>query len=256
MRTVNMLGMAFGVAITNGTKLIQLLCKHTGRWTVRLRRKVDDKPFRPRSQTTHRLQQHRTGVGAFTEQPELVNQKPDRLFAGDCLGICRNDLEEGVRVSMLDDAAIDAKFNVHNAQLAELAKEAGSKFEVTGTAAADVHLFGTVAKPIADLTAQVEKLAAFDEQIDRVNAKIHYADDALTISGGDATVGPGRIHFDGSYDKAETITFDVTAENLPDIGRERNSRIALILTLKIVNFGALFEHSLAKFHQFGVKIPP
>src|ERR1700722_12945276 len=114
-----------------------------------------------------------------------------------------------------DDAAIDAKFNVHNAQLAELAKEAGSKLELTGTAAANVHLFGTVAKPIADLTAQVEKLAAFDEQIDRVSAKVHYSDDTLTVSGGDSTVGPGRIHFDGSYDKAETITFDVTAENVP-----------------------------------------
>jgi translocation and assembly module TamB len=119
------------------------------------------------------------------------------------------------RGGSFEDAALDAKFNVHGAQLAELAKEAGSKLDATGTATATVHLFGSVKNPVADVTAQVEKLAAFDEQIDRVNAKLHYAHDALTITGGDAVVGPGRIHFDGSYDKAEAIAFAVTAENVP-----------------------------------------
>jgi translocation and assembly module TamB len=114
-----------------------------------------------------------------------------------------------------DDAAIEANFNVHNAQLAELAKEAGSKLDVTGTGSANVHLFGSVTKPVADVTAQVEKLTAFDEQIDRISAKLHYADGALTISGGDAFAGPGRIHFDGSYDKSEAIVFAITAENVP-----------------------------------------
>ena len=114
-----------------------------------------------------------------------------------------------------DDAAIEAKLNLHNAQLAELAKEAGVKLDATGTATATVHLYGSVTKPVADVTAQVEKLAAFDEQIDRVTAKIHYADGAVTVSGGDAVAGTGRIHFDGSYDKNEAITFAVTAENVP-----------------------------------------
>ena len=123
--------------------------------------------------------------------------------------------ELSARDGSFDDAAIDAKFNVRNAQLAELAKEAGSKLDVTGTGTANVHLYGTVAKPIADVTTQIEKLAAFDEQVDRVNAKIHYSDDTLTISGGDATVGPGRIHFEGSYDRTQVIAFAVTAENVP-----------------------------------------
>jgi len=119
------------------------------------------------------------------------------------------------RNESFEDAAIDAKFNVHNAQLAELAKEAGMKIDVTGAASASVHLSGSVTKPVADVTAQVEKLAAFDEQIDRVSAKIHYAGDTVTVTGGDAVLGTGRIHFDGSYDKAETISFAVTAENVP-----------------------------------------
>jgi translocation and assembly module TamB len=114
-----------------------------------------------------------------------------------------------------DDAAIDATFDVHNAQLAELVKEVGSKFDVTGMATANVHLFGSVQKPVADVTGQVEKLAAFDEQIDRVSAKIHYADGAFTISGGDAIAGPGRVHFEGSYDKSEAIAFSLNAENVP-----------------------------------------
>jgi translocation and assembly module TamB len=123
--------------------------------------------------------------------------------------------EISARNGSFEDAGIDAKFNLHNAQLAELAKEGGSKLDVTGMGSADVHLFGSIKNTAADVTAHVEKLAAFDEQVDRVSAKIHYSDDTLTISGGDALVGPGRIRFDGTYDKADAITFAITAENVP-----------------------------------------
>jgi translocation and assembly module TamB len=114
-----------------------------------------------------------------------------------------------------DDALIDAKLNIHNAQLAELTKEAGSKFEVSGVAAGSVHLAGSVTKPVADVTGQVEKLAAYDEMLDRVTATVHYDDGAFKITNADATAGTGRIHFDGSYDKNEAVTFSVTADNLP-----------------------------------------
>ncbi len=113
-----------------------------------------------------------------------------------------------------ENAIADAAFNVHNAQLPELLKEAGSKLEVSGVASASIHLYGSVKNPTADLTAQVEKLAAFDEQLDRVTAKIHYADGAVAISAGDAAFGLGRIRFDGSFDKSEAIRFDVIAQNI------------------------------------------
>jgi translocation and assembly module TamB len=113
-----------------------------------------------------------------------------------------------------EDAAIDAHVNLHNAQLAELAKEAGVKLDATGTGSATAHIFGSIKKPAADVTAQIEKLAAFDEQLDRVSGKIHYADDAWAISGGDATIGTGRIRFDGTFDKAEAVTFDIAADNI------------------------------------------
>jgi translocation and assembly module TamB len=119
------------------------------------------------------------------------------------------------RNGSFEDGIIDAKLNLHNAQLAELAKEAGSKLDATGTGSATVHLFGSINNPTADVTAQVEKFAAFDEQLDRIGAKVHYADGAFTIAGGDAITGPGRIHFAGSYDKNQAIEFDITAENVP-----------------------------------------
>jgi translocation and assembly module TamB len=119
------------------------------------------------------------------------------------------------RNGSFEDASVGAKFNLHNAQLAELAKEAGSKTDAAGTATAGVHLFGTVQEPVADVTAQVEKLAAFDEQLERVSAKIHYAGGAFSIAAGDAITGPGRIHFAGSLDKSDAATFDINVENLP-----------------------------------------
>ncbi|HTB13637.1 MAG TPA: translocation/assembly module TamB domain-containing protein [Bryobacteraceae bacterium] len=119
------------------------------------------------------------------------------------------------RNGSFEDGLIDAKFNVHNAQLAELLKEVGSKVDATGTGSASVHLFGSVKKPVAEVTTQMERLAALDEQIDRMTAKIHYADDTITVSGGDAVVGPGRIHFDASLDKADAVAFTVDAENVP-----------------------------------------
>ncbi len=114
-----------------------------------------------------------------------------------------------------ENGIIDAKFNVHNAQIPELLKEAGLKYDVTGSGSATIHLFGPIKNPSADLTAQVDKLAAYDEQFDRATAKIHYANGAINISNGDATTGPGHIHFDVDIDKSEAVRFDVSTENLP-----------------------------------------
>lgn len=118
------------------------------------------------------------------------------------------------RNGSFEDGAIDANLNLHNAQLAELAKDAGWRLDVTGTASATAHLSGSIKHPAADVTPQVEKLAVFDEQIDSVSGKIHYADDAWAVSGGDAAVGAGRIRFDGSYSKAGAVMFDIAADNI------------------------------------------
>ena len=62
------------------------------------------------------------------------------------------------RNGSFDDAAIEAKLNLHNAQLAELEKEAGVEARSDRhRESASVHLFGSVKKPVADVTAQIEK---------------------------------------------------------------------------------------------------
>lgn len=120
------------------------------------------------------------------------------------------------RNGSFDDASMDAALNLHNAQLAEWMKEANQTLDVAGTASASGRVTGTLQDPVADLTAQVEKLAAFDEQLDRVSAKIHYADHSVAVSSGDAQAGPARIHFDGSYSQSSgDVRFSVAAENLP-----------------------------------------
>jgi translocation and assembly module TamB len=147
------------------------------------------------------------------------------------------------RNGVFEDATIDAKFNVHNVQIPELLKEAGLKYDVTGSGSATIHLFGSIKNPTADLTAQVDKLAAYDEQLDRASAKVHYAGGAISISGGDATIGPGRIHFDVDIDKSEAVRFDVTTENLPASRIKALSKLPMkpdgILTAKLNGTGRI-----------------
>jgi len=149
------------------------------------------------------------------------------------------------RNGSFEDASIDAKLNLHNAQLAELAKEAGSKLDVTGTGSATVRVFGSIKNPTADLTAQVDKLAAFDEQLDRVSGKVHYTDGAFTITGGDAVTGTGRMHFDVTYDKNEAIQFAITAENVPGSRVKALGKLPMrpdgIINAKLTGAGRMIE---------------
>ena len=137
------------------------------------------------------------------------------------------------RDGSFENAAVDAKLNAHNVQLADAAKEAGTKFDVTGVASASGHIFGFIKEPGADITAQVEKLAALNEQIDRASAKIHYTKDAIAVSDGDATIGAGRVHFDGSYTTTGAIVFNVNAENI------QGSRIKLLAKLPMRTDGLI-----------------
>lgn len=114
-----------------------------------------------------------------------------------------------------EDASIDAQLNLHGVQLAELAQEAGSKLEITGTASASARVFGSMTQTTADVTAQVEKAAAFGELLDRVSGKIHYANGSVAVSGGDAVLGLGRVYFNGSYDPAGAVRFSLDVENVP-----------------------------------------
>jgi translocation and assembly module TamB len=121
------------------------------------------------------------------------------------------------RNGSFEDAAVDAKINLHNARIADVLKEAGVDFDATAIASASAHITGTIQNPTADVTVQAERLAAFDEVLDRLSGKVHYADHAVTVSAGDAQAGAGRLHFEGSYAESGETKFNVTAENLPAV---------------------------------------
>jgi len=121
------------------------------------------------------------------------------------------------RNGSFEDAAIDAKINLHNAQIGAILKEEGVDFDATGVASAAAHITGTTQNLIVDVAVQAEKLAAFDEQVDRVSGQVHYADRSVIVTAGDARAGAGRIRFEGSYAESGETKFSVTAENLPAV---------------------------------------
>src|SRR4029078_196953 len=56
------------------------------------------------------------------------------------------------REGKFDDPAVTGQFDVRNAVLADLLKEAGSTMAVTGTGSANVRLAGTARRPELDVT--------------------------------------------------------------------------------------------------------
>jgi len=95
--------------------------------------------------------------------------------------------------------AIEAQLNVRNAQIAELAKEAGVNTTVTGTASGTAHLSGAPQRPDAEITVDVEKPAGFGEQLDRLRATFRYSAETITVTAGEADLASARLHFEGDY---------------------------------------------------------
>ena len=115
-----------------------------------------------------------------------------------------------------DNGTVTAQLNIRGAQLAELVKEAGSNFEVSGTAAGTVHLAGTLTQPVAEGAVRIENAAAFGEQADRLNATVRYSAEEIDVTSGDARQGPATATFQGSFRHAAgdwqngEIRFDVS----------------------------------------------
>lgn len=124
------------------------------------------------------------------------------------------------RDGKFEDGVVDARLNVRNAQLAELANEAGVTIAITGTAAATVHLFGSVSRPEAEIAVQVEKPAGFGEQLDRVRANLRYSPSGIVVTAGQADGGSGKLLFQGGYQhraddwKNGDVRFDLTAQGV------------------------------------------
>jgi translocation and assembly module TamB len=124
------------------------------------------------------------------------------------------------RQGSFDDPTVSGQFEVINAPVAELAKEAGSTVEVMGTGSASVRLAGTARRPEFETTLDIQRLAAFGERIDRLRADAHYRPGQLDIANGIANDGTAELRFNGSYRhpegnlKSGDLSFDVTGQNV------------------------------------------
>jgi translocation and assembly module TamB len=124
------------------------------------------------------------------------------------------------RAGSFDDGGMTGQLELRNAAVGELAREAGSTVEITGTGSASVRLAGSVRRPEADVTLDIQRPAAFGEQIDRVRANAQYMPGELDINNGIATDGTSELRFSGNYRHPESdlksgeVAFDMTAQNL------------------------------------------
>ena len=98
-----------------------------------------------------------------------------------------------------DGDAISGQFSIRGAQLAELAKETGSTFEIDGTAQGSARVWGTIARPQAEISGDVVNLTGLGEHIDNVRATVRYSPEAIEVSAGEAVEGVAKATFAGAF---------------------------------------------------------
>jgi translocation and assembly module TamB len=113
------------------------------------------------------------------------------------------DVDLAARNGEFTDAALSAHLNVRNAPLAELAKEAGASIAISGVAASNLVVSGTLQHPDAEITLDVANPTALGEHLDRLHAAVHYAPKSIGVTGGEAAIGPGRLLFTGAFNHPE-----------------------------------------------------
>ncbi|MCU1334726.1 MAG: translocation/assembly module TamB [Bryobacterales bacterium] len=124
------------------------------------------------------------------------------------------------REGTFDDAGVTGQLELRNASVGELARELGSTVEIMGTGSASVRLAGSLRRPEAALTLDIQRPAAFGEQVDRVRADANYRPGELDITNGIANDGMSELRFSGNYRhpegnlKSGEASFDVIAQNV------------------------------------------
>jgi translocation and assembly module TamB len=115
---------------------------------------------------------------------------------------------------------LTARLTVRNAPLAEAARELALGSAVEGIASATVSLSGTPRNLAADIEFDATKVSALGEQIDRIRASLNYTNHSLSVSGGEAGIGSGRLLFMGAFEHPEndykngSVHGDITAQGL------------------------------------------
>jgi len=162
------------------------------------------------------------GFDRFTGEIDATRQE----ISGSRLTISRGAMTASGTASLkarqgsFDDPGVEAQFDLRNASVGELAKELGSTVEITGTGSARGHVGGSLRRPEAELTLDIEKPAGLGEQIDRVHADARYRLGELDIANGIATDGTSELRFSGNYHhpdndlKSGDVSFDVSAQNM------------------------------------------
>jgi translocation and assembly module TamB len=136
------------------------------------------------------------------------------------------------REGSFDDPSVAAQFELKNASVNELVREAGSTVEVLGTGSATVHVAGTLRRPEAELALDVQKPAAYGEQVDRVRADVRYRLGELDIANGIANDGTSELRFSGNYRHPENdlksgdVSFDATAQSVTASRIERIAKLS------------------------------
>ena len=161
---------------------------------------LDNPRFRGRIEATNGIVEGHA-FGRFTSTVDLTQTQ----IAASNFTLQRGTTEAtgsatfGAGQDNFNDATVSAQFNVRNADLTELLKEAGSTLSAKGTASANVRVSGSIPEPLADVTIDVAKPEAFGETLDRVRATLKVAKDSLDVSAGQAESGPARLTFSGAY---------------------------------------------------------
>ena len=143
-----------------------------------------------------------------------------------------------------EDGAIAAQLNLRNAQIADLAKEAGVTEPLSGTANASIRVTGSVQRPEAEISIQVEKPAAFGEQMDRLRANLKYSPSQIEVTSGEISSAAGSETFNGTFRHPGTnwkdgdwkngdVTFELSANSVMFSGVKTLAKLQPLLDAKI-----------------------
>jgi translocation and assembly module TamB len=115
---------------------------------------------------------------------------------------------------------LTARLTVRNVPLAEAARELAIGSAVEGLASATVRLSGTPRNVAAEIELDATKVSALGEQIERIRASVNYTNHSLSVSGGEANIGSGRLLLMGAFEHPEndykngSVRGDVTVQGV------------------------------------------
>lgn len=133
----------------------------------------------------------------------LVEQGPLRLNVRGAIGLSE--------WTQRKSSALELTGQIEGADMARIAKLAGLP-EMQGTASATFLLHGTVASPQGKLHAEVRRLAALGQRVDRVSLDLAATADRLEASKIVATQGKSTVELTGSYQHPPGVWLDGALE--------------------------------------------